>query len=144
MIDRLANSSAGAGAADFLAEERQALVVQQALELLERGDRAAALALAGDAIADPALQAPGELRTLFASWAATAAMSEAGITLDIDAAPLPDQVKAARAALQEVVKRWQEGAATRPAGAELQEKDGGMQLALSCISGCACLPARPA
>ncbi|MFN8469096.1 MAG: hypothetical protein U0X20_26295 [Caldilineaceae bacterium] len=125
LIDRLANSSAGAGAADFLAEERQALVVQQALELLERGDRAAALALAGDAIADPALQAPGELRTLFASWAATAAMSEAGITLDIDAAPLPDQVEAARAALQEVVKRWQEGAATRTAGAELQEKNGG-------------------
>ena len=125
MIDRLANSNAGAGAADFLAEERQALVVQQALELLERGDRAAALALAGDAIADPALQAPGDLRTLFASWAATAAMSEAGITLDIDAAPLPDQVEAARTALQEVVKRWQEGAATRTAGAELQEKNGG-------------------
>ncbi len=125
LIDRLANSSAGAGAADFLAEERQALVVQQALELLERGDRSAALALAGDAIADPALQAPGELRTLFASWAATAAMSEAGITLDIDAAPLPDQVEAARAALKEVVKRWQEGAATRTAGAELQEKNGG-------------------
>jgi hypothetical protein len=124
LIDRLARSSAGAGAADFLAEERQALVVQQALELLERGDRPAALALAGDAIADPALQAPADLRTLFASWAATAAMSEAGIALDIEAAPLPDQVEAARAALQEIVKRWQEGAATRAAGAELQEKSG--------------------
>jgi hypothetical protein len=31
LIDRLANSSAGAGAADFLAAERQALIVQQAL-----------------------------------------------------------------------------------------------------------------
>lgn len=124
LIDRLANSSAGAGAADFLAEERQALVVQQALELLERGDRPAALALAGDAIADPALQAPADSRTLFASWAATAAMSEGGIALDIEAAPLPDQVDAARAALQEIIKRWQEGAATRAAGAELQEKNG--------------------
>ena len=124
LIDRLANSSAGAGAADFLAEERQALIVQQALELLERGDRPAALALAGDEIADPALQAPADLRTLFASWAATAAMSEEGITLDIDATPLPDQAEGARSALQEIVKRWQEGATTRAAGAELQEKSG--------------------
>lgn len=122
LIDHLANSSAGAGAAEFLAEEREALVVQQALELLARGDRAAALALAGDAIADPALQPPDELRTLFASWAVTAAMSEAGIALDIDAVPYPGRAEAARTALQAIVDRWGDDAATRSAGAVLEEK----------------------
>ncbi len=122
LIDRLTNSSAGAGAEAFLAEERKALVVQQALELLERGDRTAALALAGDAIADPALQPPEESRSLFRSWAATAAMSESGITLDIDAQPHPDRVEAARTALQEIVKRWQEDDATKSTGAQLQEQ----------------------
>ena len=107
------------------------------------------LPLAGDAIADPALQAPADLRTLFASWAATAAMSEAGITLDIDAAPLPDQVEAARTALQEIVKRWQEGAATRAAGAELQREVGhGFSYRLSCTGPASpaapALPVRPA
>jgi hypothetical protein len=122
LIDRLTSSAAGAGAAEFLAEERKALIVQQALELLERNDRPAALALAGDAIADPALQPPDDLRSLFTSWAATAAMSEAGITLDIDVVPHPDRVAAAHMALQEIIKRWQEDAATRATGAELEEK----------------------
>jgi hypothetical protein len=122
LIDRLGSSSAGAGAAEFLAEERQALIVQQALELLERGDRTAAMALAGDAIADPALQPPQELRSLFAAWAAAAAMSEGGITLDIDAAPQAGSLDAARAALQEIVDRWNADAATRGAGATLEER----------------------
>ncbi len=122
LIDRLTNSSAGAGAADFLAAERKALVVQQALELLERGDRAAALALAGDSIADPALQPPDELRSLFRGWASTAAMSEAGITLDIDAIPAAERFAAAQTALQEIVQRWQSGATTRSVSVELQEK----------------------
>jgi hypothetical protein len=122
LIDRLAASSAGAGAAEFLAEERAALIVQQALELLERGDRPAALALAGDAIADPALQPPQELRSLFAAWSATAAMSEGGITLDLEVAPQPGSLDPARAALQAIVDRWNADATTRAAGAALEER----------------------
>ena len=122
LIDRLAASSAGAGAADFLAAEREALIVQQALELLERGDRAAALALAGDAISDPALQPPAEMRSLFTAWAAAAAMSESGIALDISAFPHPDQVEAARTALQAVVQNWREGQETRAMNVALDEE----------------------
>jgi hypothetical protein len=122
LIDRLASSSAGAGATEFLAEEREALVVQQALELLERGDRPAAMALAGAAIADPALQPPEDLRSLFAAWSATAAMSEAGISLDIAVAPQPGGLDGARAALQAVIDRWHADAATRDAGATLEER----------------------
>jgi hypothetical protein len=120
LIDRLAGSSAGAGAAEFLAEERKALIVQQALELLERGDRTAALALAGDAIADPDLQPPATLRSLFSAWAATASMSEGGITLDVTALPNTDRAEDAAVALSGIVQGWREGAATRNAGAELQ------------------------
>ncbi len=124
LIDRLSSSSAGAGAADFLAAERQALIVQQALELLERGDRSAALALAGDAISDPALQPPDNLRSLFASWDVRAAMSESGIRLEIDAVPQPDRVDAARAGLEGVVQSWREGAATRAVDVALEENEG--------------------
>ena len=60
LIDRLVASTAGAGRRISGGRERHALVVQQALELLQLGDREAALALAGDAIADPALQPPDE------------------------------------------------------------------------------------
>jgi hypothetical protein len=120
LIDRLALSSAGAGAAGFLAEERKALVVQQALELLERGDRSAAFALAGDAIADPALQPPADLRSLFAAWAATASMSEGGISLDVTAWPNPDRVEDATTALNGIVQSWGDSEATRGAGAELE------------------------
>jgi hypothetical protein len=120
LIDRLAGSSAGAGAAEFLAEERKALIVQQALELLDRGDRTAALALAGDAIANPDLQPPAELRSLFTSWAATASMSEGGIALDVSALPNTDRAEDAAAALDAIVQSWRDGAATRDAGAELQ------------------------
>jgi hypothetical protein len=120
LIDRLANSSAGAGAAEFLAEERNALIVQQALELLERGDRTAALALAGDAIADPDLQPPADLRSLFTAWAATASMSEGGIALDVTALPNLDRTEDATTALNAIVQGWRDNAATRDAGAELQ------------------------
>lgn len=122
LIDRLTNSRTGAGAADFLAAERQALIVQQALELLERGDRSAALALAGDAISDPALQPAEDMISLFSSWAASAAMSEAGITLDIDAFAQPDRIDAARAALQQIVEGWQKGQATRGISVSLEDK----------------------
>jgi len=124
LIDRLANSSAGAGAADFLAAERNALIVQQALELLERGDRSAALALAGDAITNPALQPPDELRSLFSSWAVSAAMSEGGIALDIDAFPHADRVEAARAGLEAVVQTWRQGEKTRDYSINLEEESG--------------------
>jgi hypothetical protein len=123
LIDRLALSSAGAGAAEFLAEERKALVVQQALELLDRGDRSAAFALAGDAIADPALQPPADLRSLFSAWAATASMSEGGISLDVTAWPNADRVEDAESALSEIVQSWRNNAATRDAGAELEVGD---------------------
>jgi hypothetical protein len=124
LIDRLASSEAGAGAADFLAQERKALIVQQALELLERNDRAAALALAGAEITDPALQPPADLRPLFAAWAANAAMSEHGIALDIMAVPAPERLDDARAALEAVVERWNADATTRSTGVTLEVKQG--------------------
>jgi hypothetical protein len=49
-------------------------------------------------------------------------MSEGGITLDIDAAPQAGSLDAARAALQEIVDRWNADAATRGAGATLEER----------------------
>ena len=87
LIDRLAVASTGAASAEFLANERQALVVEQALQFLAQGDRTAAFALAGNALSDPALQPPPEMQSLFAAWNIAAAISTAGIDLIADARP---------------------------------------------------------
>ena len=121
LIDRLAASEAGMANADYLARERKALIVQQALALLEQGDRAAALALAGDALVDPALQPPGDSQSLFTRWSAAAAMTDAGIDLRIEAMAQTDQIEAARAQLQAIVQAWKSQPATRGSALELQE-----------------------
>ena len=61
LIDRLAAGPAGAASDTFLADERKALVVQQALALLAAGDRAAARGISWGCAYRPGLAAPGGL-----------------------------------------------------------------------------------
>lgn len=119
LLDRLAQAPAGAGGSDFLAQERQALVVQQALQLLAQGDRPAALALAGDVLNDPALQPPADRRSLFARWSISATVSPANLEVVASAWPAEDRADEARAALTQVVEAWRTGAETRRISARL-------------------------
>jgi len=107
LIDRLAASPTGATGAEFLEAERRALVVQQALELLQQDDRPAALALAGDAIADPALQPPDTMKGQFTAWRIGADITDAAVAITVEAVPAPDRLEAAYAALDEIVQNWE-------------------------------------
>ena len=108
LIDRLSGALADANSAAFLAAEREALLVQQALLLLEQGDRDAALALAGAVLTDPTLQPAGELRTLFQRWSIDAAITDSGIDLSVALAAAPERLEEARTALRDIVARWQQ------------------------------------
>ncbi len=134
LIDRLATGATGESE-QFLAEQRQALVVQQSLELLEEGDRLGALALAGDAILDPALQAPVDLRTLFDRWQFTVTVTAAETRLEAAILPHPDRKEAAAGALQSIVADWQKAELFERIGlepaAEPAAEPGGWRLELA-------------
>ncbi len=91
---------------DALAEARRAANVLQALELLESGQRDAAIALAGAQIIDETLRPGPELQGLFSGWQVTMTVTTAGIDLQLLADPAPGQLEQARSALNEQVDRW--------------------------------------
>ena len=123
LIEQLQTLPAGASSSDFLAQERQALVVQQAVQLIEQGDRATALALAGDLIQAPALQPPAEYRNLFTRWNVSTEMTTAGTVVRIGATANADRADEAQTALDAIVQTWRETAATRTADPQLRRSD---------------------
>ena len=112
-----------AGASDFLAQERQALVVQQAVQLIEQGDRATALALAGDLIQSPTLQPPAEYRNLFARWNVSTEMTEAGVLVRAVATSSDNRSADAQTALDAIVQTWRATPTTRASNPQLQRLD---------------------
>ncbi len=92
---------------DALAETRRAATVLQALELLESGQRDAAIALAGDEVVAEALRPGPELQSLFAGWQVTATVATDGIELTLVGLPAPGQLASARVAMDEQLDRWQ-------------------------------------
>ena len=102
----------GSGGA-FLEQERQALIVQQAVQLVEEGDRATALALAGELISSPALQPPAEYRNLFTRWNVFATMSVDGIEFRAEVNVDNARADEAQSALEEIVRNWRATPAAR-------------------------------
>lgn len=123
LIEQLQTLPAGASGSDFLAQERQALVVQQAVQLIEQGDRATALALAGDLIQSPTLQPPTEYRNLFARWNVSTTMTEAGVLVQVVATPNDERATDAQAALDAIVQTWRAAPTTRTANPQLRRID---------------------
>ncbi len=123
LIDRLQTLPAGAANAEFLAQERDALVVQQAVQLVEQGDRATALSLAGALINAPELQPPTEYRSLFARWTISTTISDRGIDISAVASAAPGRADEAAAAFAELVQCWQDNPATRAAQAQFSRAD---------------------
>lgn len=123
LIEQLQTLPAGASGSDFLAQERQALVVQQAVQLIEQGDRATALALAGDWIQSPALQPPAEYRNLFARWNVSTEMTEAGAQVRAVATPSDDRGADAQTALDAIVQTWRATPTTAASNPQLQRID---------------------
>lgn len=112
-----------------LEEARRTLRIQQALQLLEAGDRNAAIALAGPEVVDVSLEAPAEKRPLFASWQVTMTAGLDGAALTFLARPAPGREAEATQALTDQVAAWKGARAARRADANLTEVrlDGGVQ-----------------
>ncbi|MCS6828782.1 MAG: hypothetical protein NZ553_19385 [Caldilinea sp.] len=127
LIEQLRSLAANDAGSDFLEQERQALLVQQAVELIERGDRAGALALAGDLINAPTLQPPSEYRNLFTRWNVSTVISERGVEVRAEVRTDKGREQEAQKALEEIVHTWRSSPELRammPAIQTLAEAEG--------------------
>lgn len=124
LIEQLQTLPAGASSSDFLAQERAALIVQQAVQLIEQGDRATALALAGDLIQSPTVQPPAEYRNLFARWDVSTRMAETGVTVHVVATADDERTAEAQATFDAIVETWRATPATRATDPQLQRVGG--------------------
>lgn len=106
LIEQLRSLAADGAGGDFLEQERQALLVQQAVEMIERGDRTAALALAGDLIDAPTLHPPAEYRNLFTRWNVSTVISDRGVEVRADVRAGKGREQEAQEALEEIVRTW--------------------------------------
>lgn len=106
LIEQLRSLAADGAGGDFLEQERQALLVQQAVEMIERGDRTAALALAGDLIDAPTLHPPAEYRNLFTRWNVSTVISDRGVEVRADVRASKGREQEAQEALEEIVRTW--------------------------------------
>lgn len=106
ILDQLSDATQASGNTKFVAEARKRLIIQQALQLLEQGNRQAAITLAGQEIGADELRAPNELTSLFESWQVTVTISPAGIQTDWIGLPADEQSQTASVAVQELVAAW--------------------------------------
>lgn len=110
LIDRLAALPEPLVSRADLADERASILVRQALELLEAGERDAAVALAGESITEEALLPPASTQSLFARWEVTSTVGMVEQQITLVAVPAADQGTSeqgvARSALDALVERW--------------------------------------
>src|SRR5690606_24239905 len=87
------------------------ILVQQGLQFMAQGNREAAMAIAGDQIAAEGLTPAAEAYPLFAGWQITVTATPDSLALEAFGTTTQDRHAAAFAALQEVVRLWEEGVA---------------------------------
>ncbi|MEZ4726777.1 MAG: hypothetical protein R3E79_06550 [Caldilineaceae bacterium] len=96
-----------------LAKTKRLLLVQQALQLLEQDNRAAAVALAGDELRDSRVQPPPSADALFSRWEVTVTVSPQQQQVEIVGKPIAERSAEATAAFSSLVKLWQMTAGRR-------------------------------
>lgn len=111
LVDQLAALPAGAVDPEWVAQERREVLVQQGLQFMAQGNRDAALAIAGDQIAAEGLTPAADAYPLFAGWQITVTATPDSLALEAFGITTPDRHAAAFAALQEVVRLWEDGVA---------------------------------
>lgn len=121
LLDQLAQLPGSPISPDRLAEERSTILVQQALVLMEQGNRAAALAVAGDQISADELTPPVEAASLFTGWQISVTVGtdgdEQAMRLVATGLTTPDRWDEARTALNQVVELWRQGTSASGAAA---------------------------
>ncbi len=108
ILDRMAALPPELADPQELAQERQILLLQQALQLLEQGNVEAAVALAGPEIALDDLGPPPEQRTLFARWQVSLILEPEQTRYEFQIQPGPGQEEAAGATLAQLSQAWQQ------------------------------------
>jgi hypothetical protein len=104
-----------------VAEDRRFILIQQALELMEQGNRVAAMAVAGDQITTEALIPPRQAASLFNGWQITLTVTPETIQLDALGLTHADRHAEALTGLEEVMEIWENGAADQPYNFQLEE-----------------------
>lgn len=90
-----------------LAKTKRLLLVQQALQLLEEDNRAAATAIAGNEMGDPSLLPPPSADTLFSGWGITLTVTPQQQRLEIVSQPVAARLVDATAAFTALGDLWQ-------------------------------------
>lgn len=105
------SSMAGSAfSAEAIAEERERILFEQSLQLLEEGDRDAAIAVSGEGIVEAELQPPAEAQSLFSSWQNTVTVTANGITLELAGLPAHGKYEEALRAAQTLADTWTDNA----------------------------------
>ena len=89
-----------------MSEARRMVTIQQALRLLEQGERDAAVALAGAQILESVPQPDESAPALFSGWQITTTLTTERVALDIIVLTQRDHYLRARTALQQQVALW--------------------------------------
>lgn len=90
-----------------LAKTKRLLLVQQALQLLEEDNRAAATAIAGNEMGDPSLLPPPSADTLFSGWGMTLTVTPQQQRLEIVSQPVAARLADATATFTALGELWQ-------------------------------------
>lgn len=107
VIDLMQTLPPGSVESSLIEEGRQIVLVQQALQLLQRGEQEAAAALAGSEITAGSAATPPDLEPLFAAWQITVTAKPSAVAVDIQAFPQPGKEVDAQGQLEKLVQAWQ-------------------------------------
>jgi hypothetical protein len=107
LVDQLSALPSDAVDSTTLAKTKRLLLVQQALELLEQDNRAAATALAGDELRDSSLLPPPSADALFSRWEVTVTVSPVQQQLEIVGKPVAERSIDAATAFASLTALWQ-------------------------------------
>ncbi len=116
VVDQMAALPPGSVDPNLIEEGRQIVLVQQALQLLQRGEHEAAAALAGSEITAESAAAPAELHPLFAAWHITATAEPDTMHVEIEGIPEPGREVEAQGKLESLSLAWQAELLRAPAG----------------------------
>ena len=88
---------------------RREITIQQALQLLEQGNREAAFAVAGPEIASPDLSPPEQSHAIFSGWQVTVTANPQTIDVIAVGVPVPGREESAMQSAQELIDLWRLG-----------------------------------
>lgn len=111
LVDQLSALPSDTVDAITLAKTKRLLLVQQALQLVEQDNRAAAVALAGNELGDSALLPPPSADALFSRWEVTITVSPQQQQVEIIGEPVAAVVTEATVAFSTLADLWQTTAA---------------------------------